>query len=168
VLRSGHGETSPSQASTKSIILEVPNGNATRAEHCSAWYPRRPVCRRGRRSRSRPTRWCRDDEHHWIALADRDFARSNLFVCFWDVLGQSSSRPIVAHDRPAYNWRAEFASDSPLEGDGFELPVPRAKYVRETDSPARAEEAQLLIHAAKTQTRAPRHTGIAPAHPRAT
>jgi Fe-S-cluster containining protein len=62
----------------------------------------------------------------------------------------------------------EFARDSPLEGDGFELPVPRAKYVRETDSPARAEEAQLLIHAARTQTRAPRHTGIAPAHPRAT
>jgi hypothetical protein len=31
-----------SQASTKSIILEVPNGNTTRAEH------------------------------HWIALADRD------------------------------------------------------------------------------------------------
>ena len=22
--------------------------------------------------RSRPTRWCRNDEHHWIALADRD------------------------------------------------------------------------------------------------
>ena len=41
-----------SQASTKSIILEVPNGNATRAEHCSAWYPRQPFCRRGRRSQS--------------------------------------------------------------------------------------------------------------------
>src|SRR3984893_5874442 len=61
-----------SQASTKSIILEVPNGNATRAEHCNSWHPRQPVCRRGRRSRSRPTRWCRNDEHHWIALADRD------------------------------------------------------------------------------------------------
>jgi hypothetical protein len=38
-------------------------------------------------------------------------ARSNLFVCFCDRL----------------NWRAEFASDSLLEGDGFELPVPDHK-----------------------------------------
>jgi hypothetical protein len=81
------------------------------------------------------------------AVADRDF-------------GEIFGAPIE---------EVRFAQDSPVEG-GFELLVPRAKVCsgeHVTCPGAQAEEAQLLIHSARTQTRARRHTGSAPAHPRA-
>src|SRR5260370_733207 len=55
----------------KPTISEVPHGNATTAEHCGVRHPHRSVCRGRRWSHSCPsTRWCHDDEHHRIALAD--------------------------------------------------------------------------------------------------
>ena len=51
----------------------------------------------------------------------------------------ASQRTSIAHRG------VEFAPDSLLEETGFELPVPRAKYVRGKTSPAWANQTQLPI-----------------------
>jgi hypothetical protein len=52
-----------------------------------------------------------------------------------DALAQQSAIPVTDTSHPFSRLRFKFASDSPLEGDGFELPVPGEKKSRNLGIP---------------------------------